>query len=481
MYTSRMELAHFEAFYPEESRFAEIEKIIALVKKGKSCQLIGLPGVGRGTLLELLVYNKKLRLHHLQEHEKWFHFVLVNFSEMRGKDQFAVTKFLFLSLLESLRQRGWKDSYEEINALFKECLSMNDELVLFHGLTHTIDYLAIEEELTIIFLFDRFEEYIPYVTPEFFANLRILRQHAKYRFSVVFSLNKSLEDLLEPGLFSEFYEFLTGNTVFMDIADMPGVNFRLDYLEKLTGKKVSKAMREEIISLTAGHGKLTKLAAEACIIEDQVQTVIPSRVKRRRGISHNVDDKDSSAVLGMTKLQTDLQSFLLKQKTVEGGLKEIWRSFSPAEQLWILGKNRTEENDATAQYLQNIHLIEKGSVMIPLFAKWLDQEIHTIVNKKEKIEFDQDTNTIRKGKLILSDDLTASEFRLLSYLLHNPEQVIDRNTIVDVVWGENKSTAGVTEQALDQLILRVRKKIEEEPASPSHLQTVKGRGFKFSP
>lgn len=48
-----MELEHFESLYPETARFTEIEKLLSFIKEGNSCQLIGLPGVGRGTLLGL--------------------------------------------------------------------------------------------------------------------------------------------------------------------------------------------------------------------------------------------------------------------------------------------------------------------------------------------------------------------------------------------------------------------------------------------
>ena len=43
-----------------------------------------------------------------------------------------------------------------------------------------------------------------------------------------------------------------------------------------------------------------------------------------------------------------------------------------------------------------------------------------------------------------------------------------------------KTTEGVTDQALDQLIFRLRKKIEDDPNNPEFIQTIKGRGLKFS-
>src|SRR3989344_465953 len=202
-----LESAHFESLYPDNSRFEEIEKILSFIKKGNSCQLIGLPGVGRSNLLGLLTYNTNVRIKHLGENQKWFHFVLCNFSEIRKKPLFEATKFIFLSLTDSLRERKMKE-YQRLNEIFKESASANDELVLFQGLKRAIDYLCIEKELTVVFLFDRFEEYISELSTEFFANLRILRNRAKYRFSVIFSLNRPLEDLIEPMLFADFYEFL---------------------------------------------------------------------------------------------------------------------------------------------------------------------------------------------------------------------------------------------------------------------------------
>ena len=90
------------------------------------------------------------------------------------------------------------------------------------------------------------------------------------------------------------------------------------------------------------------------------------------------------------------------------------------------------------------------------------------------------TNLIKKGGIVLSDHLTKAEFRLLRHLLQHKDEVVEREDIVTTVWGENASTAGVTEQAIDQLIFRLRRKIETDPNNPLHLVTIKGRGVKFA-
>ena len=64
--------------------------------------------------------------------------------------------------------------------------------------------------------------------------------------------------------------------------------------------------------------------------------------------------------------------------------------------------------------------------------------------------------------MVLSDQLTSSEFRLLKFFLENQNKVLGREEIINAVWKDTKSQEGVTDQALDQLIFRLRKKIEDE-------------------
>jgi len=440
-----MENTHFESLYPENSRFVEIEKILGFIKNGNSCQLIGLPGVGRSNLLGLLSFNRSVRLKHLGENQKWFHFVLLNFSEIRKKPIHEATKFIFLSLVDSLRERKSQE-YEVVDKIFKDSLQSNDELVLFQGLKRAIDFICIEKELTVVFLFDRFEEYVPMLSNEFFANLRILRNRAKYRFSVVFSLNRPLEDLVEPMLFADFYEFLVDHAIYLPLLDKPGLDFRISYLEKTSGKKIDKKIIEEIIVLTAGHGKLTRLCLETALAFSEQRQASSSEFKK----------------------------FLLEQKSVRGSLFEIWISLLPEEQRLLIA-NPIVASD----YLTDVGLVKNDKPAIPLFAEFITALLRQDSGRAQQLVYDSQANEIRKGDIVLSDSLTSSEFKLLRYLLENKDKVIEREEIIKAVWQDSKSTEGVTDQALDQLIFRLRKKIENDPNNPIYLQTIKGRGIRF--
>lgn len=80
---------------------------------------------------------------------------------------------------------------------------------------------------------------------------------------------------------------------------------------------------------------------------------------------------------------------------------------------------------------------------------------------------------IKDGKKI---ELTILENRILLYFLKNENKIINRDELMMVVWGYNSD---VNTRTLDMHIVRLRKKIEDNPDTPHYLQTVRGVGYKF--
>lgn len=434
---SNMDDKRLEALYPEDCWFEEIEKILSFVKKGQSIQLIGIPGVGRSNLLGLLSYNRNVRIKHLGEDEQVkYHFVLINFSEIRNKPLSEVMKLIFLSLVDSLRERRILEDYEKVDKIFKDSISINDEQVIFQGLKETIDLLALEKDLTVTLLFDRFEEYTPKISQEFFANLRALRNRAKYKFSAIFSLKRPIEDILEPEIYFDFNEFLQGNTVYLPISDKPSLDFRISHLEGINNRKIPEDVIKKILNLTSGHGKLTRLLIEQLTIYNLQFTNNP---------------------LANDKIITSLS--------------EIWDSFTPQEQQYL--KNLQDE---TPQHLLNVFVVNEKKITIPLFSEFVKQ----VKPAEEKFALDSSINEIKRGEVVFSNGLTALEFKLFKYLIENEGKILSRDEVINAVWADLKSTQGVTDQAIDQLIFRLRKKVEQDPNSPKLIQTIKGRGVTFS-
>jgi DNA-binding winged helix-turn-helix (wHTH) protein len=72
--------------------------------------------------------------------------------------------------------------------------------------------------------------------------------------------------------------------------------------------------------------------------------------------------------------------------------------------------------------------------------------------------------------------LTALEFKVLRFFLTSPGRVISRDELLNQVWGfENYPCT----RTVDNCVLRLRKKLELDPAHPVHFQTVHGVGYRF--
>lgn len=74
--------------------------------------------------------------------------------------------------------------------------------------------------------------------------------------------------------------------------------------------------------------------------------------------------------------------------------------------------------------------------------------------------------------------LTSHEFKLMRFFTENAERVLTRDVLLNEVWGYNSYP---TTRTVDNQILKLRQKLEPDPANPKHLLTIYGAGYKFVP
>jgi DNA-binding response OmpR family regulator len=91
--------------------------------------------------------------------------------------------------------------------------------------------------------------------------------------------------------------------------------------------------------------------------------------------------------------------------------------------------------------------------------------------------------TIDFGKLELrfngnTIQLTLMEAELLRHLIRNQGRIVSRKSILEEVWDLHEDT---DTRAIDNFIVRLRRYIEDNPAEPRHLLTVRGVGYRFVP
>jgi DNA-binding response OmpR family regulator len=74
-------------------------------------------------------------------------------------------------------------------------------------------------------------------------------------------------------------------------------------------------------------------------------------------------------------------------------------------------------------------------------------------------------------------NLTPTEFRLLRYLVSNPDKPISRDTLIESVWGYSSDIGD--DRTIDVHIRHLREKLEDDPTNPRWIITARGFGYKF--
>ena len=112
----------------------------------------------------------------------------------------------------------------------------------------------------------------------------------------------------------------------------------------------------------------------------------------------------------------------------------------------------------------------------------LCRRVHSQENEEKKsvivsgpFRVDTQSRTVSKnGEMI---DLTQIEYGLMEYFVSNAGIALDRTTILKKVWQDEYFS---DDKIVDVNVRRLRMKIEDDPSSPAHIQTVWGYGYKWT-
>lgn len=73
-------------------------------------------------------------------------------------------------------------------------------------------------------------------------------------------------------------------------------------------------------------------------------------------------------------------------------------------------------------------------------------------------------------------DLTSLEMEILKYFIAHKSEVVTRRVLLDKIWGYESYP---TTRTIDNHILKLRKKIEDDPSHPEHILSIYGEGYRF--
>lgn len=96
----------------------------------------------------------------------------------------------------------------------------------------------------------------------------------------------------------------------------------------------------------------------------------------------------------------------------------------------------------------------------------------------DRLRLDEDTRQVIVKEQVVDPPLSPAQFRLLALLMASQGNVVGREEVVRQVWPEALEE-GVSEQAIDALVRRLRERLNEIDPSHQYIVTVRGHGFRF--
>jgi hypothetical protein len=148
----------------------------------------------------------------------------------------------------------------------------------------------------------------------------------------------------------------------------------------------------------------------------------------------------------------------------------------------LQSKNRTYVNGQEVS--DKLYLLQDGDeIQIALCVKMgfvgADATVPLALDGPNRgLRIDRAARKVFIGGHELTPPLSLAQYRLLALLLDQEGQVVSRDAIVTTVWTEEESM-GVSEQAIDALVRRLRDRIAAVDPDHAYVVTVRGHGFRL--
>lgn len=94
------------------------------------------------------------------------------------------------------------------------------------------------------------------------------------------------------------------------------------------------------------------------------------------------------------------------------------------------------------------------------------------------LRLDKEARSVELNQCTISPPLSPAQFRLLELLFDNQDRVVNRDEVVHGVWPDSAED-GVSEQAIDALVRRLRERLAEVDPDWQYIVTVRGHGFRL--
>lgn len=174
----------------------------------------------------------------------------------------------------------------------------------------------------------------------------------------------------------------------------------------------------------------------------------------------------------------DRQVSRLHAKVYSDKEKTLLKDMESKNGTFMQGNTLTGAIELNDGMIFQIALVQKFVYYLTDATLPLEDFLKPKLSKSDSLLLDEKSHRVWIGNKELLPPLSVPQFRLLEVLFERPGVVVTRNELIDLVWG-NAQSAGVSDQALDALIRRLRERLAEVDDERAFIVTIRGHGLRF--
>jgi len=441
---------------PINFRESEVRKIFDLILAGESCSIVGLGSVGKSNLLRFLQQENGQQMY-LGSKDKKFLFVYIDGNKKLETTDWGLFELMFhqlhLAATKNHLDEGVLKLIEDSYLQATISLSQPTNFLVLRFLDRTISTLIDRLDLNIVFLFDEFDVLCQAVSPNAFSVLRAMRDDHKYQLMYVIATRTELTNLRKESIEVEaFYEIVISNTITLFLYSKTDAEGMLDRLTIRYNISLERATKNTILQLSGGHPALIR------------------------------------ALLDVFRENSSLKpNIIVEHSRVLDECRRIWAGLSREEQAALAYVSKVKKTSTIPVDLRSL-LDKRGllggewakdsSVFSPIFGQFILKE-RPIVGMQIIVDRVHHVIWVNGQKF---SGLPPLEFRFIDYLEQHHGQDCSRDDLAQFLYPEEivSTGEGVSDNRIDSIVKRIRKKIEVDPDSPRYILTIRGFGFRLT-
>lgn len=425
--------------------------LLAHLSGGKCCALVGLSNTGKSALLRSLCMQEPLPAPLRDTFP-----VYVDCNRMLELSQQGFYEAILRAVRSRARDRSLEpDLLARLETAYETVVHPASSLSIPLGFNDAMEGLC-EARLRPVLVLDEFDEPFQALEGRIFLNLRALRDRYRERLLYVTATARTLEELRDDIETAEFRELFVGQVCRLGMLEEGSARATIAALANEEGVPLDSGEVEFIVRASGGHPGL-------------IHGVFRLLLRARR---------EAPQTYGRMGVRL-VEEALAGDGAVCGECERLWAQLTPTERRALLALTRGEQLPLEEQeQLRRLGLVaQEGAVFSDAFAGFVRRFRREGAARPMGLWLDEDAGEVYvDGRRVPT--LTELEYRLLQTLYRRMGKLCDKYLLVEEVWGESYIDE-VDDARIEKLISRLRAKIEEDPANPRYLITVRGRGYRL--